>query len=91
MNVALAPNVNGTTNGTYTFDAYTTMTADGALDNDAFPQFSITVGPVAGKVSTSITSACNSGSPVLTVSGVYGGNIQWQEAANIAGAHGCAA
>ena len=79
MNVSLSPTVNGTANGTYTFDAYTTMASDGEPLNDAYPSFDITVGAIAGTVSSTQNSICASGNPVLTVSGVYGGDIQWQK------------
>ena len=79
MNVSLSPTVDGTANGTYTLNASTSMVSDGNNTNDALPAISITVGPIAGVASISVSSLCISGDPVLSLTGHYGGDIQWQE------------
>ncbi|MFN8234959.1 MAG: T9SS type A sorting domain-containing protein [Bacteroidia bacterium] len=79
MNVSLAPTVDGTANGTYTLNASTSMTSDGNSSNDAFPAVTLTVGPVAGTASSSVSNLCVSGDPVLSLNGPYGGDIQWQQ------------
>ncbi|MBK7968218.1 MAG: T9SS type A sorting domain-containing protein [Bacteroidetes bacterium] len=79
LNVSLAPTINGTTNGTYLLNATTVMTSDGEPINDAYPEITLEVGPVAGVISSTLNSICVSDDPVLTAVGVYGGDIQWQE------------
>jgi parallel beta-helix repeat protein len=79
QNVSLSPTINGTANGTYLLNATTVMTSDGEPINDAFPEISLEVGPVAGTVTSSLNTICVSDDPILTAVGVYGGDIQWQE------------
>lgn len=81
MNVVLGPAFNMTANGTYTFgNIYTSMPGDGNATNDYLVgAVSRTVGVIAGTLSSSFTSACiSTPPPVLTLSGSYGGAIQWQ-------------
>ncbi len=79
MNVTLTP-LNMTTNGTYLFNIYTTIASDGNTGNDALtPAVSRIVGPVGGTVTSTSPSLCVTGTPSLSLSGHYGGAIQWQE------------
>ncbi|HQW18850.1 MAG TPA: hypothetical protein PKZ48_12140, partial [Bacteroidia bacterium] len=79
MNVSLSPTVDGTANGTYTLTPSTSMASDEDNTNDALTPINITVGPIAGTVSSSLSDICVSDDPVLTVTGHYGGDIQWQQ------------
>ncbi|MBK7764062.1 MAG: hypothetical protein IPI46_12070 [Bacteroidetes bacterium] len=81
MTVVLGP-FNMTANGIYTFSNITSsMTGDGLVSNNVLAaSYNRTVGVIAGTVSSPITNACiTSPAPTLTLSGHYGGDIQWQE------------
>lgn len=69
--------INMTAIGTYTFNAYTTLSGDGNAVNDTMAAVSVNYTP--GTVVVSPTTVC-AGSPVnLTLSGSSaGGTIQWQ-------------
>jgi hypothetical protein len=78
LNVSF-PSFNMIGNGTYTFTITSIISGDGDATNDVLSGITRTVGPVGGTVSSSMPNLCVSGSPVLTLSGNYGGSIQWQE------------
>ncbi|GBL36107.1 hypothetical protein EMGBS15_17020 [Filimonas sp.] len=74
------PALNMTTNGTYSFNIYSTLAGDGDMSNNALsPAVSRIVGPVGGTVVSGSPSLCVTGTPSLTLSGHYGGAIQWQQ------------
>ncbi|HNB81461.1 MAG TPA: GEVED domain-containing protein, partial [Chitinophagaceae bacterium] len=82
MTVVLGPGFNMTANGSYTFgNLNVVMTGDGNLTNDVLSAtYNRTVGLVAGTISVPSNSVCiSSPSPTLTLSGNYGGAIQWQQ------------
>ncbi|MBK7764064.1 MAG: right-handed parallel beta-helix repeat-containing protein [Bacteroidetes bacterium] len=80
MNVVVSPALNMTANGSYNFNAYTTISGDGNALNDALtPGISRIVGPIGGTVTASPSSLCVTGSSVISLTGNYGGTIQWQE------------
>lgn len=80
MSVTLTPALNMSFNGTYNFNIYTTMTGDGNPGNDALnPAESRIVGPVGGTIAASVASICVSGNATFTLSGNYGGSVQWKE------------
>jgi hypothetical protein len=64
--------------GTYTFDAYTSVTGDANTSNDAMPSTNIVITNLtAGTVSANETSFCKlTGPPTLTTN-ASGGDIQW--------------
>jgi hypothetical protein len=79
QNVTLSPAFNGTANGSYTINAYTTVASDGNSSNDA-SQINFTVGVISGSIYPSVTNLCASQMPpALTLIGNYGGAVQWQE------------
>jgi hypothetical protein len=78
LNVSF-PSFNMTGNGTYTFTVSSVISGDGDATNDVLSGITRTVGPVGGTITSSIPSICVSAAPVLSLSGNYGGSIQWQE------------
>ncbi|HEU4717631.1 MAG TPA: PKD domain-containing protein, partial [Bacteroidia bacterium] len=68
--------LNMSSNGTYTFNANTTLATDANSINDAMPVVNITVNP--GIVAVSTPSVCDGNSVTLTLSGNTNGTIQWQ-------------
>ncbi|WP_216679972.1 Ig-like domain-containing protein [Hymenobacter siberiensis] len=88
QNVTLSaggPNGNGTadmsTAGTYTFAITATVTGDQNTANDALtpsPTRTVTA-PVAGTLSPSSTTLCNSGTVAFTLTGSANGSIQYQQ------------
>ncbi|MBK7764063.1 MAG: hypothetical protein IPI46_12075 [Bacteroidetes bacterium] len=79
MNVIVSPPLNMTANGTYLFNAYTTVAGDGNSLNDILPGVSRIVGPVGGTITSTLSTICVSSTPTLSISGHYGGSIQWME------------
>jgi len=87
MDVLLSGTFDMSANGAYTFNAFTTAAGDVNASNDAMTPASRTrAGIVAGSVSSNFTSYCLSGSPVLTLTGSSGGDVQWQQ--SVTGASG---
>lgn len=69
--------INMTANGTYTFDAFTTLGGDGNPVNDPIATVNINYTP--GTANVSPTTVCAGSSVNLTLSGASaGGTIQWQ-------------
>ncbi len=80
LTVPLAATIDMTANGTYTINAWTTMTADGNATNDTLSSaYNYNVGVIAGNVAASLDILCQSGTSDLSISGNFGGTIQWQE------------
>ena len=80
LNVTLSPTLNMTGNGTYVFNAYTSLAGDGNSANDFLPApVNRIVGLVGGVASSNYGQLCVSGTPTISLSGYYGGSIQWQE------------
>ena len=81
QNVTLAPALNMTTAGTYTFAITATVTGDQNTTNDVLtPNATRTVvAPVAGTLTASTSSLCVSGTATLTLTGSANGTIQWQQ------------
>lgn len=79
MAVSVSPSINMLAAGTYIFNASTSMTSDANPLNDAMPQVSRNVGVIPGVLSASETEFCVTGVPEFTLTGSFGGLIQWQE------------
>jgi len=85
LDVVVSTNYNMSAVGSYTFNASTTVAADILTANNAMPATVRTLTAVAaGTITTTSVPYCNSGTPVLTLTG-YNGNIQWQESSNVSG------
>src|SRR6185436_20141270 len=79
MDIPLTGTFDMSTNGGYTFNAYTTAGSDGNTLNDAMAAEGRTRGSiVAGTLSANTTSFCLSGNPVLTLALNANGDRQWQ-------------
>ena len=76
------PAFNMTANGSYLFSNISlSMPGDGLVSNNVLSSnYTRVVGVVAGTISTPSASVCiSSPSPTITLSGNYGGSIQWQQ------------
>lgn len=73
------PGFNMSASGTYLFHPYTDVAGDTNLANNG-PLNPIirTVGPIGGSIASLPAYICSSYTPTLTLSGYYGGNLQWQ-------------
>ncbi len=68
--------------GSYTFSNISlVMPGDGLVSNNVLPtNYVRTVGIIAGSISTPSSTVCiSSPSPTITLSGNYGGSIQWKQ------------
>jgi len=80
QNVTLTGTVDMTLAGVYSFTANTVVSGDGNSVNNALASpVTRTVATIAGTASSNFMSLCNSGSPILTLTGNYGGAIQWKQ------------
>ncbi|UOQ97899.1 T9SS type A sorting domain-containing protein [Hymenobacter sp. 5317J-9] len=78
--VTLAPSLNMSAVGSYSFAITATVTGDQNTANDVLAAVTRTVAaPVAGTVSPSSSSLCVSGTVALTLTGAANGTIQWQQ------------
>ncbi|MGI9190873.1 MAG: hypothetical protein ACR2IL_02045, partial [Chitinophagaceae bacterium] len=64
--------------GAYTFRPYLNISGDLNAVNDSLAPITRSSNLIPGNVTSNIPSVCVSGSPTMTVSGAYGGAIQWQ-------------
>jgi hypothetical protein len=81
--VTLAPTLNMSAVGTYSFAITATVTGDQVTGNDALAAVTRTVvAPVAGTVTTNNNALCISGTTTLTLTGAANGSIQWQQSAD---------
>ena len=82
--VTLAPTLNMTAVGTYSFAITATVTGDAYPANDVLtPAPTRTVAaPVAGTLTPAATSICVSGTATLTLTGAANGSIQFQSSPN---------
>jgi hypothetical protein len=81
QNVTVAPTLDMSAAGTYTFTISATVTGDQNTTNDALPA-AVTrtvVAPVAGTVAPTAATLCVSGTVTLTLTGSANGTIQWQQ------------
>lgn len=77
--VTLAPTLNMTAVGTYSFAITATVTGDQTTSNDVLPAVTRTVAaPVAGTLAPASSSICVSGTASLTLTGAANGTIQYQ-------------
>nr|WP_170172561.1 T9SS type A sorting domain-containing protein [Hymenobacter rigui] len=79
--VALAPVLNMSAAGTYSFALTATVQGDQDTSNDALAS-AVTrtvTAPVAGTVTASSSQLCQSGTSTLTLTGAANGSIQWQQ------------
>jgi hypothetical protein len=75
----LNPPVDLSANGTYTLTGDIVTTGDGNAANDNLTPLNINVGVVGGTITSSAPSPiCYSTQPIFTLTGQYGGTIQWQ-------------
>ena len=82
--VTLAPTLNMTALGTYTFAITATVVGDGNTTNDLLapaPTRAVAA-PVAGTLAPAATSICVSGTAALTLTGAANGSIQFQSSTN---------
>ncbi|MBK9300698.1 MAG: T9SS type A sorting domain-containing protein [Bacteroidetes bacterium] len=79
LNYTFPTTIDMTANGAYTFNANVVVAGDGNAGNNNLNPVTRTVGVIAGTLTVSSPSGCVSGTPVLTLTGSYGGAIQWQE------------
>jgi subtilisin-like proprotein convertase family protein len=85
LNVQVSANYDMSALGTYTFTSSSTVLADADLTNNAMASVSRTLtAVVAGSITSNVASICQSGTPVLSLTG-HNGIVQWQEATNAAG------
>ncbi|MBD2723738.1 Ig-like domain-containing protein [Hymenobacter armeniacus] len=78
--VTLAPALNMSAVGSYSFAITATVTGDQNTANDALAAVTRTVAaPVAGTVSPASSNLCVSGTTALTLTGAANGTIQWQQ------------
>ena len=86
MDVVMPANVDMTTAGTYTFNAYTTVSGDANSANDAITPVDLTRDVLeTGTAAVSPTDFCVSSvsNPVLSTSGLSGySSLQWQESSS---------
>jgi hypothetical protein len=73
------------TYGLYTFRPFLNISGDLNAVNDSLAPINRTSNLVPGNVISNILQLCVSGQPTLSVSGAYGGGIQWQSAPTILG------
>ncbi|MGI4865048.1 MAG: beta strand repeat-containing protein [Janthinobacterium lividum] len=85
--VTLAPTLNMTALGTYSFAITATVTGDLNTANDLLtPAPTRTVAaPVAGTLASALASLCQSGTATLTLTGAANGNIQFQSSTSATG------
>ena len=77
--VTLAPTLNMTAVGSYSFAITATVTGDQVTANDALPAVTRTVAaPVAGTLAPAASTICISGTAALTLTGAANGSIQYQ-------------
>ncbi|GAA3984207.1 T9SS type A sorting domain-containing protein [Hymenobacter antarcticus] len=81
--VTLAPTLDMTAIGTYSFAITATVQGDQVTGNDVLPAVTRTVAaPVAGTVTPATATLCVSGTSTLTLNGAANGTIQWQQSAD---------
>lgn len=84
--ISIPTTVNMSTPGTYTIDAWTSLTGDGNINNDSIPTpNNYVMALTAGTVNVANDTLCMSGNPNLTLLSSYGGAIQWQESSSATG------
>ncbi|MBU3675673.1 MAG: T9SS type A sorting domain-containing protein, partial [Chitinophagaceae bacterium] len=64
--------------GAYTFRPYLNISGDLNAVNDSLAPITRSSNLIPGNVTTNLPNLCVSGSPTMTVTGAYGGAIQWQ-------------
>jgi hypothetical protein len=85
IDVVLTNSYNMTAVGTYTFDAFSVVSADVNAANNAMTSTARTLAVITpGTVSASNTNYCLSGTPTLTLIGANN-NIQWQQSVSSSG------
>ena len=73
--------VNMSIYGTYTFKPYVNISGDlNAVNDTIVPSINRISNLTPGTITSTLSSVCVSGTPTLTVTGAYGGTIQWQSA-----------